>query len=67
MDPDVLELIGRLCTRVGMLMEDTSVIAITAAAHQSDRIRSTLAELTTAANTIAALVGAALAIACAAD
>jgi len=67
MDPDDLELIGRLCTRVGMVMEDTSVIAITTAGHQSDRIRATLAELTTAANTIAALVGAAAAIAGASD
>ena len=67
MDPDDLELIARLCTKVGMVMEDASGIAITTTGRQSDHIRATLAELTTAANTIAALVRAAAAIAGAAD
>ena len=66
MDPDDLELIGHLCTRIGMVMEDASVIAIMTSG-QSDRIRATLPELTTAANVIAALLGAAAAIAGAAD
>lgn len=67
MDADDLELIARLCTKVGMVMEDASDIAITTSGRQSDSIRATVAELTTAANTIAALLGAAAAIAGAAD
>ena len=62
MDPDDLELIARLSTKVGMVMEDAGGIAITTTGRHLDRIRATLAELTTAATTIAALVGAAAAI-----
>lgn len=67
MDPDDLELIARLCTKVGTVMENASVIAITTSGPQSDHVRSKLAELANAANTIAALVAAASAVAGAAD
>ena len=63
MDPNDLELINRLCTKAGTVMEDASVIAITTDGRQPDRIRAKLAELTNAANIITSLLRAAAAVA----
>lgn len=49
MDEDNLELTARLCTRIGIIMEDASVIALTiGAASEGDRTGA-LAQLSAAA------------------
>ena len=56
MDEDTLELTASLCTRIGMIMEDASVIALTlAAASEADRMEA-LAQLDAAAGRISDLV-----------
>lgn len=62
MDEDTLELTARLCTRIGMIMEDASVIALTlAAASGADRMEA-LAQLDAAAGRINDLIRAVQAV-----
>jgi len=62
MDEDALKLTARLCTRIGMIMEDASVIALTiGAASEGDRMEA-LAQLDAAAGRISDLVRAVRAV-----
>ena len=62
MDEDTLELTARLCTRIGMIMEDASVIALTiGAASEADRMEA-LAQLDAASGRISDLVRAVRAV-----
>jgi hypothetical protein len=62
MDDDTAELTTRLCTRIGMIMEDVSVIALTiGAASEVDRADA-LAQLDEAARRISDLVRTARAV-----
>jgi hypothetical protein len=63
MDPDDYELIRRLCTKAGTIMEDASAVAITASGYMPDCIEATLAELNHGAIKIMALIAAARAVA----
>lgn len=63
MDPDDYELIRRLCTKAGTIMEDSSVIAITNSGFVPGAIDGTLAQLNHAAVAITTLIAAADAIA----
>lgn len=67
MDQEDAELIARLCTKIGTIMEDASVVAITTSGHSSERIDGTLAQLTMVSNAISALVAAATAVVNSAD
>jgi hypothetical protein len=62
MYPDDYELIRRLCTKTGTLMEDMSVTAIVNSGFSPELIEQTLSELTIAASQIAALIDAARAV-----
>jgi hypothetical protein len=62
MDSDDHELIRRLCTKAGTIMEGMSVNAIAASGFLPGRIKQTLAELEIAAAQITALVNAARAV-----
>jgi len=62
MDDDTLDLIVLLCTRVGIIMEDMSVIALTIRALDDEGRGAALAELRTAARNIELLVRAAEAL-----
>lgn len=59
MDDDDAELIVRLCTRAGMIMEDASVLALDRSGLSADRRRATLVDLAAASRSISALVLAA--------
>ena len=61
MDDDA-ELIARLCTRAGMIMEDQSLLAITLVAKDPATRIAGLLELAAATQAIQALIGAAIAI-----
>lgn len=61
MDDDA-DLIIRLCTRAGMIMEDTSLLAVTMLAQDEQARRSALIALSGATHTMATLVAAALAL-----
>jgi hypothetical protein len=54
-DPDLIELVVQLCTRIGMMMEDVSPLAIDAS---SDGLKRRIAEVVRATRTIAVLVDA---------
>jgi hypothetical protein len=55
-DPDLIDLVIQLCTRIGMIMEDLSLIALDASRDGSgDRV----AEIVSAVRTLAALAQAA--------
>jgi len=56
LDPDVIELVVQLCTRMGMIMEDASVLALDAS-HEG--LEQRVIELATAAQTISVFAGAA--------
>ena len=45
MDDDTRELIDRLCTRAGSVMEDISVIALTTRRLQDDQLLEALAQI----------------------
>lgn len=62
MDDDTAELTARLCTRIGMIMEDASIIALTIGALDEEERLETLAQLDAAARCIRDLVRAARAI-----
>jgi len=58
MDQDNAELIGMLCTRIGSIMEDASVIALTIGAIEPGQRLARLVELKRASATIASLFAA---------
>lgn len=62
MGEDDCELIVRLATRAGMIMEDASVTALTLAGKNAEALDAALGELEDAATAITALVAAARAI-----
>jgi hypothetical protein len=59
MDHDSLDLIARLCTRAGMIMEDISVLALASPPADPQALTLSLAELSEAAEDIGALITAA--------
>ncbi len=61
-DQDDVELIARLCTKIGTIMKDASVVAITTPEHPSQSIDEKLAYQVIASNAISALVAAATAV-----
>lgn len=58
MDDDTTELIVRLCTRIGMIMEDASVIALTVAGMTPDERTATIEEIAKASQQIVSLTAA---------
>ena len=62
MDDDTADLISQLCTRVGMIMEDASVIALTVSGIEAGNHQVAIGELETAARRIDALIAAARAL-----
>ena len=58
MDEDTIDLIVALCTRIGMIMEDTSVIALTLRGATEIQRHEAVADIKAASDYIAALVGA---------
>jgi len=58
MDDDNAELISLLCTRIGTIMEDASVIALTLGSQESDIRQVKFEEMKRASAAIAALVAA---------
>jgi hypothetical protein len=58
MDDDTDDLIAQLCTSIGMIMEDTSVTALTAGSLARDERLVAIDEVEMAAQRIAALVAA---------
>jgi hypothetical protein len=54
-DPDRMDLVVRLCTRIGMIMEDTSPLAIDAS---REGLKGRVAEVVRATRTMAVLVDA---------
>lgn len=61
-DKDDAELIIRLCTRAGMIMEDTSLLAVTMIGRDEGARTPSLITLSGAAFTIQALIAAAVAL-----
>jgi hypothetical protein len=59
MDAARLDLIIQLCTRIGMIMEDSSAIALTAGGGEECDLHNTLDHLERAAASIKALTDAA--------
>lgn len=58
MDEDAKELVVQLCTMIGMIMEDTSVVALTVSGLDDDQRRRAAADIQNAAARINALAGA---------
>ena len=58
-DPDRIDLVVQLCTRIGMIMEDMSPLAIDTS---SDGLKGRVAEVVRATRLMAALVDAAEAL-----
>jgi hypothetical protein len=58
MDDDTSDLIAQLCTRIGMIMEDASVTALTVPRSTGDARRTAIGEIGLAAKRISALVAA---------
>ncbi len=58
MGDDTDEIIIQLCTRIGMIMEDTSVVALMVAGMERERRVAALADVDAAAKRIGALVKA---------
>jgi len=59
MDDDTRELIAMLCTRIGMIMEDASIAALSMAQKVPGQMRLEFNEIERAAEKIAVLVNAA--------
>ena len=59
MDEDTSELIAQLCARIGMIMEDASVVALTVGALAGVERDNAIVVLADAAERISALVAAA--------
>jgi len=62
MDEDTDQLIALLCTRVGMLMEDASALALTVGRIEPDTRAARIEELQNATATMVRLVAAAQAL-----
>lgn len=62
MDEDVADLVRHLCSRAGMIMEDVSVIALTAEVGDVISLRKVTAQLRAAAERTGALATAAEAL-----
>jgi hypothetical protein len=58
MDDDAHDLVVQLCTMIGMIMEDTSVVALTVSGLDDHQRRRAMAEIQTAATRINNLAGA---------
>jgi len=58
MDDDTKEPIAHLCTRVGAIMEDASVVALTIGTLNARKRSETIIQLRRAAETIHRLIGA---------
>ena len=63
MDEHTNELIAQLCTRIGMIMEDASVVAVTVGGLTVKERDDAIAALEAAAERIGALVSAVTALA----
>jgi len=61
-DMDTDDLIEPLCLRIGMIMEDVSVVALTVREQKHDRRKAVLVQIETAAHQICALIAAARAL-----
>jgi len=59
---DTDELLAQLCTRIGILIEDASVVAITGAVMTADERNRVILEVADAASRIAALAEAAVSL-----
>ena len=59
MDDETQELITLLCTRIGMIMEDASVVALTIGSRDQDVCLAAIAKLDLAAEQIGRLIKAA--------
>ena len=62
MEDDIRDLIGALCTRAGMIMEDASVDALMMSAGDPDALNAKLGLLADAALAISAIINAARAL-----
>jgi len=62
MEPDTINLIAQLCTRAGMLMEDTSPVALSMARRSPEETQKRLDDLVCAAGKISRLISAAQAL-----
>ena len=58
MDDDTDDIIVQLCTRIGMIMEDTSAVALTVGCLERDERLTTIEEVEMAAKRIGALIAA---------
>ncbi|MEZ5736766.1 MAG: hypothetical protein R3E09_13400 [Novosphingobium sp.] len=63
MDKDTAELVSRLCTRIGMIMEDASVVALTIGSMEEAERSDAIARLEKDARRIDKLIGAVRALA----
>ena len=63
MDEDTAELASRLCTRIGMIMEDASVVALTIGSMEEAERSDAIARLEKDARRIDKLIGAVRALA----
>jgi hypothetical protein len=59
MDSDTIDLIRKLCTRAGMLMEDMSLLAITAPPDRPGTLQESVATLREGCDDMRALIAAA--------
>ena len=59
MDDDAKELVAQICTRIGMIMEDASVVALMVGSHSEEGQENAISDLEAAADRITALVAAA--------
>ena len=58
MDDETTEIVAQLCTRIGMIMEDTSSIALMIGGLSQEERLAAIAELDVAADKISALTNA---------
>lgn len=63
MDEDDEELLVRLCTRIGVIMEDASYVALTIRGTHGAERKAAIAQIATATEMLTALIGAVLALA----
>jgi hypothetical protein len=62
MDEDTLELIQRLCTRAGMILDDASADALTTTSSDACTMSEKLTRLADAAHGVGAIIAAAQAL-----
>jgi hypothetical protein len=60
MDEDTHELVAQLCTKIGMIMEDTAIVALAAGSLEPIERRGALTKLRSAALLIQALSATAM-------